>query len=312
MTIGANANVVTTTNTRNTNAIRDDVWAMRIKEELEQELMAQSIVEFIQSDFPDGDTLHIPELYSLVAQDYTENSLISVQNPNVTDFTLTIDQYKQSGFAVADKFKEDTFYMNMITNHFPFQVVRAIMEQLERDIMDLHKGQTSNDANIINGRAHRFVGTGSGTTMSVNDFRTAKLALDDAFVSKVGRTAIISPKAAHDLIGQDEIIRQDVYGPNSNLKEGFGATHYIGRYMGFEIYESNMLDEDTALNHVAGGTQTGNLFFGPEAFIGAIRTMPDIEAFRDSAYRRDVYHVVTRYGLKLYRPESLVTVLTTT
>lgn len=309
MSIGVETKIVRTDNTNNNKQIRTDVWAKRIQEELEEELMAQSMVEFIQSDFPDGDTLHIPTLASLVAEDYVENTLIKVQDPTVGEFLLQITEYKQAGFGVTDKMKEDTYYIEILNSKFPMQCVRALMEQLETDIFELHKKQTNNDPNTINGEPHRFVAGGAGNILTVDDFAKAKLALDRANVSKIGRKAVVSPKGAYYLLKEDNVIRQDVYGANSHLKEGFGSTTFIGRYMGFDIYESNMLDEATALDHVIGGALTANLFLGQEALIGAVRTSPDIEMSRDWAFKRDVYHVVTRYGLGLYRPESLVTVL---
>ena len=55
---------------------------------------------------------------------------------------------------------------------------------------------------------------------------------------------------------------------------------------------------------------TANMFVGQEAFIGAMRAMPDMDAWYDNNTRSDVYHVTMRYGIKLYRPESLVVVIT--
>jgi len=52
------------------------------------------------------------------------------------------------------------------------------------------------------------------------------------------------------------------------------------------------------------------MFLGEEAFIGAMRAMPDMDAWYDNNTRSDVYHVTMRYGIKLYRPESLVVVIT--
>jgi len=94
------------------------------------------------------------------------------------------------------------------------------------------------------------------------------------------------------------------------LKEGFGTTKFIGRYLGFDFYESNMLDEATALDYETGGALKANLFIGEEAFKGAIRQMPNIEFFRNVTKKRDEYSATMRYGLGLYRAESLVTVLT--
>ena len=297
------------TTTSQATLIRDDLWSTMIQEELQEELFGQTIVDFI-SDFPDGDEIHIPTFSSLAARAYTENTDVTFDDPTTGEFTLTIDQYLQSAIYLTDKFKQDSFYISQVQSKFPQMVVRALMEKLENDIFLLHKKQTSNDANTINGVAHRFVATGSSNVIALADIAKAKLALDKANVSKVGRVAIIDPTVSYQLLQIDNVIRQDVYGPNSTIKEGFGSTKHIGTYMGFDFYESNMLDEATALDHAAGGSLKANLFLGAEAFKGAIRTLPQIEFFRNVSKKRDEYSAVMRYGLGLYRDEALVTVLT--
>lgn len=300
---------IATSNTNVDKIIRDDVWSKRIQDELQEALMAQDFMEFI-TDFPDGDTLHIPKLASLTTRDYVENSPITVDDPTVDEFTLVIDKYVQSGIAITDKMRQDTFYMEVLNTKFPDQMMRAIKERLESDIFLLHKQQTTNDPNTINGQAHRYVGTGTSNAITLADVAQAKLSLDKANVSKNGRRAYVDPTVAYQLVQIDNVIRQDVYGQNANLKEGFGTTQFIGRYLGFDFYESNMLDEATALDHAAGGSLKANFFVGEEAFVGAMRLAPEIENSRDWERKRDVYHATSRYGLDLYRAESFVCVLT--
>jgi hypothetical protein len=306
---------ITTTSTSGALLIRDEIWSKRIQEELKQELFAQSLVEWIQGEFADGDMITLPTLASMSARDYVEGAPITVDDPAVGEFQLTINKYYQSGFAVTDKMKQDTFYMEILTQKFPTQVVRALMERLEAEVFQLHTAQTG-DANTINGQAHRFVGaTATTNALTFVEVLQAKLALDKANVPKAGRFAIIDPKASYQLLNATNatfnIVNADTYGPNSNLKEGFGTTKFLGRLAGFDLYESNTLD--TATNLAKNGTtHTANLFCGPEAFIGAIREMPEIEMSRDWERKRDVYHATMRWGLGLYRPESLVTVLTVT
>jgi len=289
--------------------IRDDLWSKEIRETLEQELYGQSIVDWIM-DFPDGDEIHIPTFGTLATRSYAENQDIIFDDVTTGEFTLTIDKYYGNGVAITDKLKQDTFYLSEIQSKFPWHVVRGMMERLENDIFLLHKEQTNNDANTIAGVAHRYVGTGTSNVIALADVAKAKLALDKANVSKSGRMAIIDPTVSYQLVQIDNVIRQDVYGPNTNLKEGFGTTKFIGRYLGFDFYESNMLDEATALDYETGGALKANLFIGEEAFKGAIRQMPNIEFFRNVTKKRDEYSATMRYGLGLYRAESLVTVLT--
>jgi hypothetical protein len=292
------------------NLIRQEVWSKRIQEELEEALMAQQLMEWV-TDFGDGVQLNIPKLSSLTTRDYTDGDPITVDDPTVSEFTLTIDKDVQSGIAIRDSMRQDTFYMEVLNTKFPQQTTRAILERLENDIFLLHEEQTTNDANTINGQAHRFDATGTSQVITLADFHQAKLSLDKANVSKVGRKAYVDPTVINTLMGLDNIIRQDVYGANSHLKEGFSMTTAIGRYAGFDIFESNMLDESTQLDHAtAGGSEVANLFVGPEAFIGAMRLAPEMEVSRDWERKQDIIHSRTRYGLGLYRPEALVCVLT--
>lgn len=290
--------------------IRDDVWSKQIQELLEEELFAQTLVDFV-SDFPDGDELHIPTFSNLAARNYAENQDIIYDDMSTGEFTLTIDKYYQLGVAITDKLKQDSFYVSEIQSKFPMHVVRGLMERLENDVFLLHKKQTTNNANTINGQPHRFLSTAAATAhITIKDIAQAKLSMDKANVPKNGRVAIIDPTVSYQLVQIDNVIRQDVYGSNSSLKEGFGGTKFIGTYLGFDFYESNMLDEATALDHGPVGVLKANMFLGIEALKGAVRQTPSIEFFRNVNKKRDEYSATMRHGLGLYRPESLVVILT--
>jgi len=295
--------------TTQSNLIRTDVWSQEIQEELQEELFGTMLIDIV-SDFPDGDELHIPTFSSLAARNYTEGSDVIFDDMSTDEFVLTIDKYYQLGIAVTDKLKQDSYYVSEIQSKFPQAVIRGLMERMENDIFLLHKKQTDNDANTISGQPHRYIGTGTDTVITVKDVAQAKLSLDKANVSKNGRKAFVDPTVSYQLVQIDNVIRQDVYGANTALKEGFGGTSYIGRYLGFDFYESNMLDEATALDYTTGGSLIANLFLGPEAFKGAIRQMPDIEFNRNSGKKRDEYSALMRFGLGLYRATDLVCVLT--
>lgn len=300
---------MSTTSTQ-TYVIRDDVWSKEIQELLQEELFGQSLVDFV-TDFPDGDELHIPKFTDVTASDYTENAAISFSDPVNNEFKLTIDKYKQANVYLTDKLKEDSFYVSEVQSKFPAMCVRGLMEQLESDIWLTHLNQTASDPNTLNGQPHQMIATGTGEVVTLADIAKAKLSLDKALVSKVGRVAIVDPTVSYQLVQIDNVIRQDVYGPNSNLKEGFGSTKFIGTYLGFDFYESNMLnDAGVYTGGAATGSYYANMFMGEECLKGAVRAMPNIEYFRNATYKRDEYSALMRYGLGLYRSESLFTLMT--
>lgn len=302
--------------TLNASVIRTDVWANEIKDILQEELVSDKLVRWVSPDFPDGNTLHIPTLSELNVRDYKEGEEVVLDDANTGEFTLQIDKYYQAGFIIYDKFKQDSFYINELVSKFVDKLTRALMEKKEIDVLSLPNtgahSQTAGDPNIINGAAHRMLASGANETITLKDIAKAKFALDKANVSKVGRIAIVDPAVAFQLVNIDNVIRQDVYGANSNLKEGLSGTVYLGRYLGFDFFESNLLDEYAASTNIDGNTSTNtgsfNIFLGNDAFIGAMRTMPEIEAWRVHEKKGDAYHATVRYGIDVYRPEALVTI----
>ena len=302
----------------NSSLVRTNVWANEIKDVLQEELQLDSHVRWI-TEFPDGDTLNIPTLSEMTVRNYSEGAQITLDDPTTGNFTLTIDKYYQTGFKIPEKFRHDAFYVQQAESNFVSKLTRALMEQKESDIANLQSGQTASNANTINGVDHRFIGTGTSEVIALADMQKAKLALDKAKVLRGNRRMFVDPSVTYELQQLSAVVQQDVYGSNAHIKEGMNGTTFVGRFAGFDLFESLFLDNGiaesiTATAPNAGALSTtagyGNMAVGEEAFIGAMRAMPDMNQWYDNNTRSDVYHVTTRYGIKLYRPESLVVVLT--
>tara|TARA_R110000824_G_C15075588_1_gene663825 strand:+ start:38 stop:970 length:933 start_codon:yes stop_codon:yes gene_type:complete len=302
----------------NSSLIRTNVWANEVKDVLQEELMLDSHVRWI-TEFPDGDTLNIPTLSEMTVRNYSEGAQVTLDDPTTGNFTLTIDKYYQSGFKIPEKFRHDSFYVSVAESNFVQKLTRALLEQKESDVANLQSGQTSGNPNTINGVNHRYVGTGTARVITLADMQKAKLALDKGKVMRGNRRAFVDPEVTYQLQTISNVIQQDIYGSNAHIKEGMNGMAYVGRFAGFDLFESLFLDTGltdaiTATAPSAGALTASagvaNMFLGEEAFIGAMRAMPDMDAWYDNNTRSDVYHVTMRYGVKLYRPESLVCVIT--
>lgn len=302
----------------NSSLIRTNVWANEIKDVLQEELMLDSHVRWI-TEFPDGDTLNIPTLSEMTVRNYSEGAQITLDDPTTGNFTLTIDKYYQSGFKIPEKFRHDSFYVQQAESNFVGKLTRALLEQKESDIANLQSGQTASNPNTINGVDHRFVATGTGNVITLADMQKSKLALDKAKVMRGNRRGFFDPSVTYQLQQISNVIQQDVYGGNAHVKEGMNGTAFVGRFAGMDIFESLFLDSAVAETIVATDPNAGsvaasaawaNMIVGEEAFIGAMRAMPDMDSWYDNNTRSDVYHVTMRYGIKLFRPESLVVILT--
>lgn len=314
----------------NATLIRDQRYSAEIKEVLDVALQLDSHVRWVpDADFGDGNTLNIPTTGQLTARDYSEGAQITLEDPTTGSFTLTISEYKQAGISIPDKFVNDSWYVNQAITIYKDEIMRSLMRQKESDIATLQASQTASNPNTINGVDHRFVSLGTSNVGSLKDFRKARLAFNKANVPGGGRTAFLDPSFTYELSETANIIGQDVYGPNNIVKDGMeGSTAaevvadsriFFAKLMGFDAFESNVLDSEINETIVATGKESGsktstsafgNIFVGKDAFIGAMRTTPDMIEWYDGKTRSTVLHATFRYGVKLFRPESLVTVLT--
>jgi hypothetical protein len=90
---------------------------------------------------------------------------------------------------------------------------------------------------------------------------------------------------------------------------------------GFDIYVSNYLHEITAAETINSATASigakANLFFSAapgmeKPFIGAMRQPPKVDGEYNKDFQREEYVTTARWGVKLYREENFITILTET
>lgn len=298
--------------------IRSNVWTSQLKEVLEDELMAMKYVRML-TDFPDGDTFNIPSVGQAEVLDYEEGQAVRYTALDTGNFTFSITDYKASATYVSNKEKQDSYVIDQIISSFVPKQERAIMKVLETDILALGpEGQTASDANTINGARHRYVGSGTGDTISVTDFAKALYALQTANVPATNLVAIVDPSVEYTLNTLTNIVNVS----NNPRWEGIVSSgissgmRFVKNIYGFDVYVSQNLksgiSETVSGNSVTNGV--ANLFFSatPDVlpFVGAIRQPPKVDSEYNKDLQRDEYVTTIRYGLKLFRPENLVVCLT--
>jgi hypothetical protein len=279
------------------------------------------------TNFPDGETFTIPSVGEIPMRDVSEGVDVIYDALDTGEFQFTINHYVESATYITDKAKQDAYYSAQLIAGFEPKMRRAIEENLETKTFALANSQTVADPNTINGASHRFVARGgTNTTLALEDFAAAKFAMDKAGVSQ-RRCAIIDPSQEfvfNTLTNLVNVSNNPMF--EGIVQEGFvnstTGMRFSKNVYGFDIYVSNYLDPISgteAINADARGSITSpsaavqNLFMsvgGDETpFKGAWRQMLKVEFARNKDKRRDEYVMNGRYGLKLYRPESLVVVL---
>ena len=300
-------------------------WKMEIKEVLDDALILRNEILWWDGDFPDGDILNVPTASQLTTRDYVEGATIETESTTSTNYQLTIGKYKQAGIQITDKFREDSAYVSNLVGISQVEIVRALMRQLESDIANLQAQQTASNPNTID----RWVSPATDNVGGTEDFHLALYALSESNSMTANANAYISPIFVYQLQQISNLISQDVYGSNVLLKEGglMGkmitaakeTRAIVGNIAGFTVHNHTVLDHSlsetvtaSAAPHVTGTVTAGkaNMFVGRDAFVGAMRTKPSVEEFRDHRTKSDVLHATFRYGIDLYRPESLCVALT--
>lgn len=306
-----------------THLTRSELWSNQLKMVLEDELAATKYVNWL-TEFPDGDTFTIPSIGTLPVHDYAEGQSVVYDAMDTGEFQFQITEYLSSGTTISKKQMQDSFYVNQLMAQFVPKMKRAIDEHVETSILDLSRtGQTADNENIINSVGHRSVAGGASQVIAVTDFAQALYALKKAHVPQQNLIAIVDPSVEFTLNTLTNLTNVS----NNPRWEGIVSDgiatgmKFTKNIYGFDVYTSNFLPGAGAdgagaetIDSVTVANGVANLFFSAAGgdispFMGAWRQTPEVDSEYNKDKQREEYVTTARYGVKLYRPENLVTVL---
>lgn len=316
-------------NTANSEAlIRSELWSAQLKDVLLDDLSAQGYVRWLDN-FPDGSQLTIPSIGTLDADNYVEDQPVRYQALDTGEFNFSITEYKSAATYITEKNRQDSFYAAELEASFVPKMSRAIKEDLEQFILKLGQpgtpnGQTVANQNLINGAAHRFVGSNvinTKQTIGVADFAKARYALKKANVPDQNLIAIVDPSVEYyinTITNLTNVSNNPRWEGIIGTGIGSGMT-FTKNIFGFDVYVSNYLPvcgtnqsgTSETINSVASGANAVcNLFFSATSdllpFVGAWRQMPKVDGEYNKDFQREEYVTTCRYGAKLFREENFV------
>jgi hypothetical protein len=307
--------------------IRSELWSSELKEILTDEMMAQRFVRNLDG-FPDGDQFTIPSIGQLQVDNYEEDTDILYRPMDTGEFTFTIDKYLSSATYITKKAQQDAFYSAQMEAKFVPEMERAIMTHFENTTFAAPEvGISANSTASIDGFQHRWAASGSSAVMTVNDFARARYVLKKANVPDTGLVAIVDPSVEYTLNTLTNLVSvSDNPRWEGIVSDGIATgMKFIKNVYGFDVYTSNYLTTatDSALTNAAASpgnvdfsSANGavNLFFSvfEQPFVGAWRQMPQVDYEYNKDKQRHEYVTTARYGVKLWRPENMVRVISKT
>ncbi len=304
---------------------RTDIWSTELKEILRDEMQAQRYVRMLEG-FPDGNTFHIPSIGQAQVDNYAEDTAVTYRPLDTGEFTFSVDKYLSSATYMTKKAEQDVFYSAELMSRFVPEQERAIMEHFESTTMAAAEaGVAANSAEAIDSIAHRIAGGNAGV-IELEDFAYARYALKKANVPDQAMVAIVDPSVEFQLNTLTNIVGV----ANNPMFEGLvrdgiaTGMRFVANVYGFDVYTSNYLADatDNALNERDGSTAQDfssvngkvNLFFSASPtvnpFVGAWRQEPEVDYEYNKDFQRHEFVTTGRYGVKLYRPENMVRVVT--
>tara|TARA_B100000927_G_scaffold91303_1_gene73852 strand:- start:19771 stop:20736 length:966 start_codon:yes stop_codon:yes gene_type:complete len=304
---------------------RAQVYSSELKEILRDEMMAQRYVRMLDG-FPDGNTFNIPSIGQAQVDNYSEDSAVTYRPLDTGNFTFTVDKYLSSATYMTKKAEQDTFYSSELMSRFVPEQERAIMEHFETTTLAApESGVSANSAESINSVSMRVGSTGTGEVITLKEFAYARFALKKQNVPDSNLVAIVDPSVEYTLNTLSNIVNVSNNPRFEGLVRDGIATgmRFVANVYGFDVYCSNFLPDatDNALPDLAGANQDYsstngkvNLFFSADQsvnpFIGAFRQQPQVDYDFNKDFQRHEFVTTARYGVKLYRPENMVRVVT--
>jgi hypothetical protein len=292
-------------------------------------MMAQRYVRMLEG-FPDGDQFTIPSIGQAQVDNYVEDSAVIYRPMDTGEFTFSIDRHLSSATYLTKKAEQDSFYSAELMSRFVPEQERAIMAHFEATTMAAPEvGVSANSTQLIDGIAHRWAGSTGAGYIAVSDFARARYSLKKLNVPDTNLIAIVDPSVEYSINTLTNLVSvSDNPRWEGIVADGIATgMKFVKNIYGFDVYTSNYLASatDNALTNAA--TSPGNqdfssvngkvnLFFSAAStanpFVGAWRQMPEVDYEYNKDFQRHEYVTTARYGVKLYRPENMVRVITKT
>jgi hypothetical protein len=308
------------------NIVRQELYDATLEKSLDDWLVGRPLFDDKSSEFPDGDTLKITKTGDRAVSDYDEDTAINFDNMQTSRVDLTVTDYKQDGWYITDKLKQDGHQAEAFWSENVRKSSIAMERDMEKAVLSVANQQTLGNANTIAGAAHRFLGGGTSGILTIEDFGAIKLAFDLAYVPTENRMLIITPAQEFELnklLNITEVTNGSNFNFNVDglIQTGFGDRLQIVRnILGINIMVSHNLPSVTA-ETLAKYDGTGSASITGKAcvamsmadassmpFMGVLRQLPESEFFRNTHYKRDEWSTTCRYGFGLKRAESLVVI----
>jgi hypothetical protein len=265
-----------------------EVWSAEVLRATERALvMADKVKRYDSLVQKAGDSIHVPNVSNLTANDKTANTQVTLQAPTETETAINIDQHKEASFLVEDLLKVQSNYdlMSAYTEKAGYAIAQAV----DSDLLALYASLTSTDQGTY------------GADLGDAEILGAIEQLDLADAPLEDRCLVIYPTQKTAIAKLDRFTKADYLGEwdmPTPVRTGAASRFLWGNIYGVPVYYTNQVPVTAA-----SPAQIHNVLFHKEAFALAMQQAPRTQSQYYLEYLGNLVVVDVIYGVKVLRPD---------
>ena len=226
-----------------------EIWSQKVNKATESNLVLAPLVMDVSRDvMKSGDTIHIPFISNLVANNKVAGTKVQFQAPTETQVDLLVDQHKESSFLVEDILAAQADYniMSLYTDKAGFAIAKA----LDTSIAALASGFSTTFGTF-------------NTAITTDVILDSIEALDFADVPVSDRHFAYQPDVKRDLLDLSTYTSHDFIDGRPVTTGNVGSLYGVDTWMSTNILKS--------------GNNTSNMLFQRDALAMAKQQSPRVQ-----------------------------------
>lgn len=269
-------------------------WIDETRDELKEKLVIVPTVKSFPHEGQPGDILHVPNVSNLVANDMNESGEVVAQAVTESEFTLTINEWKESSVLIRDLAAVQSQYS--LRREYTREMAHAIARTMEVDLANL-MAATSNSFD-----ADATAASSSGGVITVAGILKGKETLDQNDVSLMDRTFLIAPAQLADVLQINAFTSSDF----ANVKSVVSGM--VGQIFGMNVIVSTVIGQAAQSDS---NNKINAYVYHRDAESIAIQRSPRVQAQYLLPKLGWLITTDVTYGVKEFRDTNIVRLITT-
>lgn len=275
-----------------------ELWANEVLAARDKNLVATKLFRSYPHNGKKGDTIHIPNVSHLSANDKSAYSAVTLQATTESKVDISINKHKETSFLIEDITEAQAQYN--LRSIYTREAGYAIAKQLDTDLLE---EVTGNITTTLDGDG--TAATDAGAAFTKAGLLEADYYLNAADVPNDKRFIIIHPIHRKTILGIADFVQHQYSGA---MAQDIMMSGSIGQLMGYNVYMSTNVPTTVSDETDGYVILVGHM----AAAAAAVQKAPRTQAQYRQDYLATLVTCDTLYGVKTLRADHCVGLRTPT